>query len=155
VSRGTECILTQGLVGGQDTSRMLKQSASVVLASFRGTTPSRTFLISEVLEGLFHSPRLILRANGPHEVWYVPPRLFARCGLALGKRLFWQTQGGSGEKSELFEHPARAYSVLCSSSFSEACKGDSSGMEGSRMSFRSPVAYVEAGAKPVPKRKLP
>jgi hypothetical protein len=40
--------------------------------------------MSEALEGLFRSPRSILGANGPHEVRYVPPRLFARCGLARG-----------------------------------------------------------------------
>jgi 4'-phosphopantetheinyl transferase len=34
------------------------------------------------LEGFFHSPRSIVMANGPHEVLSVPPRLFARCGLA-------------------------------------------------------------------------
>ena len=37
---------------------------------------------SEALEGIFRSPRSILGANGPHEVRYVPPRLFARCGRA-------------------------------------------------------------------------
>ncbi len=39
----------------------------------------------EGLKGFFRSPRPIARANGPHEVRYVPPRLFARCGLAGDK----------------------------------------------------------------------
>jgi hypothetical protein len=33
----------------------------------------------------FRSPRSILGANGPHEVRYVPPRAFTRCGLAWDK----------------------------------------------------------------------
>jgi hypothetical protein len=54
----------------------------------------------EVLERIFRSPRFIIRANGPHEVRYVPPRFFARCDFAWDKarprvkRLSWQTQGG-------------------------------------------------------------
>ena len=57
-------------------SRMLKKSVSGVLASLRGSR------MSESLEGLFRSPRSIRRANSSHEVLGVPPRLFARCGLA-------------------------------------------------------------------------
>src|SRR5437870_8457400 len=51
-------------------------------------------------EGVFPFAKIHSKANGPHEVRYVPPRLFARCGLAWdkarpwGKRLSWQTQGG-------------------------------------------------------------
>ncbi len=45
------------------SSRMLKKSVSGVLASLRGST--RIFQNSEVLEGLFRSPRPIARANGP------------------------------------------------------------------------------------------
>ena len=54
-----------------------------VLALLRGST--YRMQISEVgaLEGLFRSPRFILGANSPHEVRSVPPRLFARCGLAV------------------------------------------------------------------------
>ena len=37
---------------------------------------------SESLRGFFRSPRPILRVNGSHEVWFVPPRHLARCGLA-------------------------------------------------------------------------
>ena len=44
------------------TNRMLKKSASFVLASLRG---------SEALEGIFRSPRSILRANGHTKCgWY-------------------------------------------------------------------------------------
>jgi len=37
-----------------------------------------------ITEGIFHSPRLITRANGPHEVRFVPPRVLTapRAGLA-------------------------------------------------------------------------
>ena len=129
-----------------------EQSASVVLASFRGSTSSRTFLISEVLEVFFRSPKLILEANGPHEVWYVPPCLFAGCGLALGKRLSWQTQGGRVKSLNCLSILRERASLLCRSSFSEACQDD---LRGARMLFCSPVVYAEAGAKPVPKRKLP
>jgi len=85
---------------GQNTpSRMLKKSASGVLVSLRGSTLKRAFRRSETLEGLIRSPRSILGANGPHEMRYVPPPLFAHCGLAWDKarprlkRLSWQTQG--------------------------------------------------------------
>ena len=67
------------------TSKMLKKPVSGVLASRRGSTLKRAFRRSEVLEGLIRSPRSILGANGPHEVRFVPPRLFARCGLAWEK----------------------------------------------------------------------
>ena len=63
-------------------SRMLKKSASGVLAALKGSTLSRSVSDAGSLEGLFRSPRPIIRANGPHKVRYVPPRLFARCGLA-------------------------------------------------------------------------
>jgi hypothetical protein len=36
------------------------------------------------MSGLFRSPRPIARANGPHEVRYVPPRAFTHSGLARG-----------------------------------------------------------------------
>jgi len=42
---------------------MLKKSASIVLASLRGST--RVVRKSETLEGFFRSPRSIVRANGP------------------------------------------------------------------------------------------
>ena len=61
--------------------------------------------MSELLEGLFRSPRFIQRANGPHEVRYVPPRLFARCGLAWDKARLGAPGLWAGEKSGLFEHP--------------------------------------------------
>ena len=43
---------------------MLKKSASGVLASLRGSTLKRVFRRPEALEGIFHSPRSTLRANG-------------------------------------------------------------------------------------------
>jgi hypothetical protein len=52
---------------------MLKKSASGVLASFRSSTLRRSHSEIGALEGLFRSPRSILRANGPHEVRSVPP----------------------------------------------------------------------------------
>ncbi len=69
-------------------SRMLKKSASGVLASLRGST--RVFRNSEVLEGLFRSPRPIVRANGP-----------TKCGsYLLASSLAAALLDG------LFEHPA-------------------------------------------------
>ncbi len=65
--------------------------------------------MSELLEGLFRSPRFIQRANGPHEVRYVPPHPFACCGLA-GDKARLGAPGLAGEKSGLFEHPAEAFS---------------------------------------------
>ena len=65
-------------------SRMLKKSASGVLAALRDSTLSRSVSDAGSLEGLFRSPRPIIRANGPHKVRYVPLRLFACCGLADG-----------------------------------------------------------------------
>ena len=51
------------------TNRMLKKSASGVLASLRG---------SEVLEDMFRSPRSILRANGHTKCgWYLLASLLA------------------------------------------------------------------------------
>ena len=43
---------------------MLKKSASGVLTSHRGLTLKRVFRRPEALEGIFHSPRSFLRANG-------------------------------------------------------------------------------------------
>jgi len=60
--------------------------------------------MSELLEGLFRSPRFIRRANGPHEVRYIPPRLFARRGLVWDKARLGAL-GWAGKKSGLFEHP--------------------------------------------------
>jgi hypothetical protein len=54
---------------------MLKNPASGVLASLRGSTRGtcggKELIRSQVIE-----------ASGSSEAWYVPPRLFARCGLA-------------------------------------------------------------------------
>ncbi len=57
------------------TNRLLKKSASVVLASLRG---------SEALEDIFRSPRFMLWANGYTKCGRYLPRLLARCGLARG-----------------------------------------------------------------------
>jgi hypothetical protein len=66
---------------------MLKKSASGVLASLRG---------SEVLEGIFRSPRSILRANGHTKCgWYLLASSLAAALL-----------------DGLFEHPARAWVLV-------------------------------------------
>ena len=64
-----------------------------------------SFRRPETLEGIFHLPRSILRANG-----------FTKCGPYLlasslaaalfGTRRVLARQGWVGEKSGLFEHPA-------------------------------------------------
>jgi hypothetical protein len=51
------------------------------------------------------SPRSIGRVNGSHEVRYIPPRLFAPCGLACGETRLGAS-GWEGEISGHFEHPA-------------------------------------------------
>ena len=63
------------------TNRMLKKSASVVLASLRG---------SEALEGIFRSPRSILWANG-----------YTKCG-----RYLLASSLAAALLDSLFEHPA-------------------------------------------------
>ena len=77
------------------SSRMLKKSASGVLASFRD---------SEALEGIFRSPRSILWANG-----------YTKCG-----RYLLATSLAAALLDGHFEHPARVVllyqqnqSVLC------------------------------------------
>jgi hypothetical protein len=70
---------------------MLKKSASGVLASLRG---------SEALEGIFRSPRSILRANGHTKCgWYLLASSLAAALL-----------------DSLFEHPE---SIVISASFSK------------------------------------
>jgi hypothetical protein len=74
---------------------MLKKSASSVLASLRA---------SEVLEGIFRSPRSILWANGHTKCgWYLLASSLA--AALLGTRRVSARQGWAGEKSGLFEHP--------------------------------------------------
>ena len=51
---------------------MLKKSASCILTSLRGSRLKRVFRRPEALEGIFHSPRSILQANG-----------FTKCGPYL------------------------------------------------------------------------
>jgi len=93
---------------------MLKKSVSCVLASLRGSTLSRSVSEAGTLEGLFHSPRPIIGANG-----------YTKCGtyllassLAATLSAEWRVlarRGKAGEKSSLFEHPAGAFllSVTC------------------------------------------
>ena len=65
-------------------SRMLKKSASHVLASLRDSTMRETSseTRSETREGLFRLPRTIDTDKRLHKVRAVPPRLFDRCGRA-------------------------------------------------------------------------
>ena len=63
---------------------MLKKSASFVLASLRGSTLRKSFSEVENAEGAFPFAKNHCMGERPHEVRYVPPRLFARCGLARG-----------------------------------------------------------------------
>jgi hypothetical protein len=75
---------------------MLEKSASIVLASLRG---------SEALEGIFRSPRFILWANGHTKCgWYLFASLLAAALPAewrVSARRSW-----AGEKPGHFEHPA-------------------------------------------------
>jgi len=66
-------------------SRLLKKSASGVLVSLRGSTLRRNFSEVGSAGGAFPFAKTLARANGPHEVRFVPPLLFARCGLAWEK----------------------------------------------------------------------
>jgi hypothetical protein len=75
--------LRQASLNRVSSSRMLKKSASGVLASLRGST-------YESSGGKEPIRSHVIEASGSSEAWYVPPRLFARCGLADGH----------------FEHPA-------------------------------------------------
>src|SRR5688572_6390350 len=36
----------------------------------------------------------LIEGRGSSEAWYVPPRAFARCGLATGKHASWRVRGG-------------------------------------------------------------
>jgi hypothetical protein len=71
-------------------SRMLKKSASGVLASLRGSTLRGTPRIFEILKGLIRSPRFIAKANG-----------YTKCGpYLLASSLAAALLDG------LFDHPA-------------------------------------------------
>jgi hypothetical protein len=78
--------------------RMLKKSASGVLASLRGSP----YGISGGKEPIRSH---VIEASGSSEAWYVPPRLFARCGLTRGKGCLG-APGWAGENGGHFEHPA-------------------------------------------------
>ena len=66
---------------------MLEKSASIVLASLRGST--RVFRKSKALEGIFRSPRPIARANGS-----------TKCGPHL-----LASSLAAALRDGLFEHP--------------------------------------------------
>ena len=72
------------------TNRMLKKSASGVLAALRGSTLSWSFSEAETLEGLFRSPRPIAGANS-----------HTKCGTYLLASLL-----AAALLDSLFEHPA-------------------------------------------------
>jgi hypothetical protein len=75
---------------------MLKTSASFVLASLRG---------SGALEGIFRSPRSILRANGHTKCgWYLLVSWLAAAAPVELRVL--ARQGWAGENCGHFEHPA-------------------------------------------------
>ncbi len=75
---------------------MLKKSASIVLASLRG---------SEALVGIFRSPRFILWANGHTKCgWYLLASLLA--AVLPAKWRVSARRGWAGEKPGHFEHPA-------------------------------------------------
>jgi len=90
---------------------MLKQAASFVLASLRGSTFKTTFRKWETLAGLIRSPRSIQGVNG-----------HTKCGLyllasslaaaLLEQRRVSARQGWAGEKAGLFEHPTGHVLVL-------------------------------------------
>ena len=84
---------------------MLKKSASGVLALLRGSTLRRSFSETGSTVGDFPFAKIHWKGEGPHEVRCIPPRLFARCGLAWEKARLG-APGLGGEKSGLFEHPA-------------------------------------------------
>jgi hypothetical protein len=69
---------------------MLKKSASGVLASLKDSTYRLRFAEIGNTGGVFPFAKIHCTGERPHEVRSVPPRLFARCGLA----------------DSLFEHPA-------------------------------------------------
>src|SRR5690242_8637615 len=97
---------------------MLKKSASIVLASLRGSTLSRSVSEAGTLEGLFRSPRPIIGANGYTKCG--PYLLASSLAAALpGTRRVSARQGWAGEKSGLFEHPAWYFPVTLDMRISE------------------------------------
>jgi hypothetical protein len=56
---------------------MVKTPSSVVLASHRGSTRG-------ICGGAEPIRSHVIEASGSSKAWCVPPRLFARCGLACG-----------------------------------------------------------------------
>src|SRR5437016_456696 len=65
-------------------SRMLKKTASSVLASFRPATLRRSFSEAGITVGAFPFAKIHSNGERPHKVRWVPPRTFTRCGLARG-----------------------------------------------------------------------
>jgi len=86
---------------------MLKKSVSFVLAALRG---------SEGLEGIFRSPRSILRANGHTQCgWYL---LASSLAAALpGERRVLPRRGWAGENRGLIEHPETMLMTVLYGSF--------------------------------------
>jgi len=67
------------------TSRMLKKPASGVLTSRRGSTLRRSFSEIGSTRGDFPFAKIYSQGERPTRSADVPPRLFARCGLAWVK----------------------------------------------------------------------
>jgi hypothetical protein len=94
------------------SSRMLKKSASGVLASLRGSTYRMRFSEIGSSKGVFPFAKIHLQGRMAH----------TKCGLYLlasslaaalyGKRRVSARQGWAGEKSGLFEQPAWSYAVV-------------------------------------------
>jgi len=60
----------------REIDRMLKKASGGVLASLRDSTCRKATGGKEPIHA--H----VIEASGSSEAWHVPPRLFARCGLA-------------------------------------------------------------------------
>ena len=92
---------------------MLKEAASVVLASFRPSTYRLRFSEAEVLEGFIRSPESIVRANGPTKCGGCLFRSSLAAALHAERRILVR-RGWVGENSGSFEHPAGKGSGTCS-----------------------------------------
>ena len=90
-------------------NRMLKKSASGVLASLRGSTLRKEFLGDRKhWMGCSVRQDLCVWANGPTKCGrYL--LAFSLAATLLGTRRVSARRGWEGEKSGLFEHPAKHY----------------------------------------------
>ena len=80
------CGIPVSLPRATESSRRMMKNASGLVSN--RSDPQRTGKDSgksELPRGGFRSPRSILGSNGPHEVRFIPPRAFTRCGLAWDK----------------------------------------------------------------------